>query len=242
MKKSVIILSVLAFIASGCGQATKKQSEVKNSKIDTELIDDLEQSQQGVSKEIKCRILSQREVEQLFTDEMKKKFEIQYPIWRVYAFRDNLCEHRIVLTESSNIQINENLVDTLHHNIKAFFFQLENNTLTKEREISDFINTGEISIWFWTKFCSFSDIDGDGLVDPIIVYGSKPESDSEPYRVNILVYYKGKKYAQRHTDGDLDFMRSTKIDKDFYTLPKVIQENVTSITEKMLGNRNILSW
>ncbi|MDR1761308.1 MAG: hypothetical protein LBR55_02545 [Bacteroidales bacterium] len=242
MRKITIILSVLVFIASGCGQATKKQSEVTNSKVDTELIDDLEQSQQCVPKEIICRILSQSEVEQLFTDELKKTFDIQYPIWRVYAFGDNLGEYRIVLTESVNIQIDGNLIDTLHHNIKGFFFRLENNTLTKEREIYDFINSGEISIWFWTKFCSFSDIDDDGLVDPIIVYGSKPKSDSESYRMNILVYFKGEKYAQRHTDGDLDFMRSTQIDKDFYTLPKVIQENVKSITEEMLENGNILSW
>jgi hypothetical protein len=188
------------------------------------------------------RILSQNEVEQLFTDRLKRTFDIQYPITRVYAYSDNLGEHRIVLTENLNIQTDKNSADTLHHNIKAFFFRLENNVLTKDGEMYDFVVAGEISIWFWTKYCNFSDVDDDGLIDPIIVYGSKPEIDSEPYRVKILVYYKGEKYAQRHTDGDLDFMRSTQIDRNFYTLPKAIQTKVKSITEDMIKNRHVLEW
>ena len=196
------------------------------------------------SDNIQYGILSQKEVEQLFTDELKKAFNIQYPIRRVYAYSDNSGEHRIALTESITIQTYNDLklVDTLHHNIKAFFFRLKDNALTKEREIYDFINADETSIWFWTKYCSFSDIDGDGLVEPIIVYGSSPESDSEPYRVKILIYYKGEKYALRHTDGDLDFMRSTQIDKNFYNLPKVIQGFVKKITDTMIENRHILEW
>jgi hypothetical protein len=181
--------------------------------------------------DIKDRILSKNEVKQLLTDEIKKTFGIQYPIWRVYAYRDNSGEHRIVLTESAKSR-----------NIKAFFFRLENDVLIKEKEMSDSIQPGEISIQFWTRYCSFSDIDGDGLVEPMIVYGPNLEGASEPYRVNILVYYKGEKYAQRHTDGDLDPMRSTQIDEKFYALPQAIQEHVKNTTNEMIKNKHVVSW
>ena len=252
MKKTAIVLSVILFLISSCGN---KQTKTANNKFVDEVVALSTKQQRNIEKydrvedmnvqnDVKYRILSRNEVEQLLTDELKKTFYIQYPIWRVYAYSDNLGEHRIALTESINLQTDNNSIDTLHHNIKAFFFRLENNILTKEREMYDFVRADEdeVSIWFWTKYCDFSDIDGDGLVEPIIVYGTKPYSAATPYRVNILVYYKGEKYAQRHTDGVLDFMRSTQIDEAFYTLPKKIQERVKNITETMIENRHVLEW
>jgi hypothetical protein len=241
MKKTVIILNAILFLANSCGNG---QTKTINNELIGEVVIPVEQRQnaeghdkiEGVAQnDVKDRILSENEVEQLFTDELKRTFDIQYPIFRVYAYSDNLGEYRIVLTENANIQTNNNL------NIKAFFFRLEKNTLKKEREVYDSVNSNETSIWFWTKYCSFSDIDHDGLVEPIIVYGSKPE-DGAPYRVNILIYYKGEKYAQRHKDGDLDFMRSTQIDKAFYALPKTIQERVKTITDVMIENGHVLEW
>ena len=235
MQKIVILLGILTLFLGGCGNRQAKTTN--NELVGEEVI--------SAQNDVMYRILSQNEVEQLFTDGIKKTFGIQYPIWRVFAYNDNLGEHRIVLTENVSVQPNNNAYannDTVRLNIKAFFFRLENNTLTKEREMYDFAKDGEASIWFWTKYCDFSDIDGDGLVDPIIVYGTKSPDDSSPYRVNILVYYKGEKYAQRHTDGDLDFFRSTQIDETFHTLPKVIQERVKNITEEMIKNRHVLEW
>jgi hypothetical protein len=84
----------------------------------------------------------------------------------------------------------------------------------------------EQSISFWTKYIEFTDFDGDGLIEPIIVYGSKSDSDLASGRIKFIIYYKGKKVAIPHQDSDLDEGRSTQIDKEFYTLPPKLKESV----------------
>ncbi len=179
-------------------------------------------------------ILSKAETTQLFSESVKKKFNIQYPIRRVYAYNDNSGEYRVAISESFNgIYEGEkynNLYpgDTLHRQIKAFLFRLSGDTLVKVRETYDYTDHNEVSIWFWTKYCEFSDIDGDGLVEPIIIYGTEGDWP-DSFRVKILTWYKNKKYAIRHHNCILDDCRITEIDESFYNLPESIQEHVKNI-------------
>lgn len=178
------------------------------------------------------RILSVDEMAELFSDSVKVKYDIKYPIRRVYAYDDQSGKYLMVLTESIN-SIENN--DTIHHRIKAFHFKEENNCLTKVRDINDAVEEGEPSIWFWTRYCRFIDVDNDGIVEPIIVYGASYE-ELESFRVKILIYYKNKKYAIRHHNCDLDDCRFTQIDREFYSLPEAVKKQTRNIIKMIEEN------
>lgn len=181
-----------------------------------------------VLAQTKTEILSQKATREIFTDSIKKKFNIGYPIRRVYECNDSSGQFYLVLAESNDSIVSGK--DTMHKNIKAINFLRVNNVLVKNWEMNDFIlgqtkeNEGEKSIWFWTKYFLLSDLDGDSIIDQIIVYGSLGAYDNDNGRIKILIYYKGQKSAIRHQNGALDFERNTKVDKSFYELPLKIRE------------------
>lgn len=46
----------------------------------------------------------------------------------------------------------------------------------------------EASIWFWTNYSGFADLDKDGLIDPILIYGTSGMNNTDDGRVKILTY------------------------------------------------------
>src|SRR4051812_40254723 len=93
-------------------------------------------------------ILTFKQVNQLFTDIVKVKLNINFPIFRVYKYIDKTGENYCLLTESRNEITADN--DTLHHHIKAINVRVVNNTFFKTWEIIDNIdknNNEENSIW-----------------------------------------------------------------------------------------------
>jgi len=149
-----------------------------------------------------------------------------------------------VLTES-NDSITANH-DTLNSSIKAFSFQSEQTGLVKNWEINDFTKKQandrgfESSIWFWTKYSEFTDLDNDSLMDPILVYGTSGTNGYDDGRIKILVYNKGQKIAIRNQNGILDFERNTQVDKTFYSLPMEFQDRVKEIMETMVENNHAI--
>ncbi|SMC53156.1 M949_RS01915 family surface polysaccharide biosynthesis protein [Pedobacter africanus] len=198
----------------------------------------------GQNRVLSSEILSHQETRKVFTDLVNKQFDINYPIRRVYRYLDRSGQFFIVLTESNDLKNGRK--DTLHHHIKAHNFHMEKNGLLKKWEIVDAITkqpgTDEMenSIWFWTKYTDFKDIDNDGLIDPVIIYGTSGMNHIDDGRIKILIYYKGKKFAVRHQNGTLDFERNTRVDKAFYTLPVKIQEHVKLIMKKMIDEGNAI--
>lgn len=194
----------------------------------------------GQTKVLSSEILSQQDTRKVFTDQVNKQLAINYPIRRVYSCTDRSGKFFIVLTESNDLKAGRK--DTLHHHIKAHNFQMDKSGLLKNWEIYDTItkqpgsNEMENSIWFWTKYTDVKDIDNDGLIDPVIIYGTSGMNHTDDGRIKILIYHKGKKYAIRHQNGTLDFERNTKVDKAFYTLPVKIQEQVKLIMKKMMDD------
>ncbi len=173
-------------------------------------------------------ILSENQVTSIFNDSIKKAFKIDFPIFRVYKYVDRSGQYLCVLTETidSTFINDEHQNDTLHHSIRAVALKVDAGRYSKVWELSDFVlrqNPKEHSIWFWTRFFSFEDFDNDGIVEPVIVYGSRTGDDLDGPRVKIMVYYGGQKVAIRHKDSDLDAGRSTVFDKSYSSLPKKIQ-------------------
>lgn len=198
------------------------------------------------------RELSTNEIDSILTPTVRQNLGINYPIWKAYHCKDASGQFLIVLTESRDGGTEG--VETLNTAIKAYKLLLNSNGMSKEWEMKDFLATKELrsargekrqekekNIWFWTKFCLFADVDKDGLIEPVIIYGTWGSMNYfDDGRVKILVYYKGKKHAIRHQNGVLDFERNTTVDASFYTLPKPILEKVQEIMEDIAKNNNAI--
>src|SRR4051812_1305073 len=164
-------------------------------------------------------ILSAKETAAIFTDSIKAKNGIKSPIRRTYSYSDKTGKYYLALAESIDFIDKD---DTLHHTIKGICLLETPEGLVKKWELNDHKRAddgeyeGERSIWFWTKFCEVKDLDGDGIVEPLIVYGSAGLNGIDDGRIKILLYYKGQKTAIRHQNSVLDDGRITDIDAAFY--------------------------
>ena len=182
-------------------------------------------------------MLPKADADKIFTTDLKSKLHIGFPLVRTYSYTDKSGKYYMVLTEKYDGNKN---ADTIHKAIKAYNFKATGATLEKQWEINDAAentsndNDGETSIWFWTKFCSFRDIDKDGLVDPIIVYGTPGSNSTDDGRVKILLHHKGNKIVIRHKNGVLDDERHTQVDAAFYSLPVIIQNEVTKLMKEIV--------
>lgn len=184
------------------------------------------------------RILTNKEVDSVFSEKTKKELDIQYPIFRVYEYNDKSGRHFLVLTENDYKDGDQPKNDT----IQGFNVTEANGELKTEWTLFDFTlkqgndNSEEHLIWFWTKYVSLNDLDNDGLVDPIVIYGTSGINGTDDGRIKILTYYKGAKRAIRHQNGVLDFQRNTQVDSMFYELPLTVQEHVKTLIKKMMDN------
>jgi hypothetical protein len=189
-------------------------------------------------------VLTKAETESFFNSTFKKKNLINFRIFRAYTYTDKSGSYYVALTESADTINTEK--DTVNYTIKAFNFKVDKSIALKKWEINDFRTPNvkgvekEGSIWFWTKYCEFNDLDEDGLVDPIIVYGTFGVSGYEDGRAKILIYYKGQKVALRHQNSVVDLGRKTQIDATFYALPAKIQDHIKLLMGKMVTNKHAI--
>ncbi|MBL7912354.1 MAG: hypothetical protein JNJ41_14935 [Bacteroidia bacterium] len=184
---------------------------------------------------VNTEILSRKAVLKLFTDTSNKQFNFTYPIKKVYKSASRYQTLYFVLTESNDSIVTN---DTFNSKIKAFIFEEQKNKLSFVWSINDFIikrESGllENSIWFWTKYCEFTDIDGDRLIDPIFIYGASGNYDIEDARIKFVIYHKKQKVVIQHQNSPVDYGRNTKVDAVFYTLPLKIQNRVQLIMKQM---------
>ncbi|WP_108124647.1 M949_RS01915 family surface polysaccharide biosynthesis protein [Saccharospirillum mangrovi] len=187
--------------------------------------------------------MSSREIEETEIEELLVENEINLlaPIFRTYEFIDKEGRHLLILMENE-IRDQENRYDEIYANC----YLEDNGNLELEWKLRDFKNPNddpynhkpEFSIWFWTRYLTLEDLDGDNLVDPIIVYGSSGLNDYGDGRIKILMYNKKIKRAIRHQNGELDGERNTQIDKEFYDLPLPIREEVYQIMLQIEGNNH----
>lgn len=190
------------------------------------------------------KILSKAETDAFFNADFKKKNLISFPIFRAYTYKDKSGTYYIALTESAD-SVNK-LKDTVNNKIKAITFKTDKGISLKKWEVNDFKTPDlkgiekETSIWFWTKYCQFNDVDGDGLVEPILVYGTFGPNGYDDGRAKIILFYKGQKVAIRHQNGVLDNERKTQVDLTFYALPAKIQDHVKQIMATMVEKNHAI--
>lgn len=179
-----------------------------------------------------AQILADKEVNSIFTDAVKKKLKIPFPVFRVYGYTNKGVQFYTLLTESRD-SIGKKK-DTISFKIKAITVKKSANELTPVWETADAVNRpkGEQAIWFWSRYSSIEDVTGDGIADPIIAYGTAGANHFEDGRVVIVTYYNGQKIFIRHQNGTLDPERKLQVDRSFYNLPAALQ---AAVKQKMTG-------
>lgn len=170
-------------------------------------------------------LLTDKQVQTLFPQETLKEIGVTFPIRKVYAFQDKLGKQYLIISENNS---NPDKATS----IKAF------NVLLKEETppqilwtITDAIDDTEKAMWFYTRYISLTDLNNDGYIDPIILYGTESQY-GEPYeenRLKFIIYYLGKKTAIRHQNSSLDDGRHTQIDRSYYKLPSEVKKKIRSI-------------
>jgi hypothetical protein len=187
------------------------------------------------------RLLEKDTVVRLFTDSVKKSLKIKYPIHCVYTYKSKNKLHYMVIAERAYaVEKNTSRFDSIQmiDVVRDKNFKLNISLIDYKVTDTDYTVQPEFSIWFWTKYFSLSDLDGDGIVDPIIVYGTTGSEGKSDGRIKIVIFYKNKKHFITHQNSGQDYDRKTYVQKAFYSLPKKIQLKVTSIMEKIMEDNN----
>ena len=186
--------------------------------------------------------LPEMEIKKHFAAEVLQQIGAEFPIFKVYPFEDKSGKQYLILTEKvikGNIQDEK----SSKKSIKAFNVSFEEDKTVKIRwTITDYINENESSIWFWTRYLRLKDLDNDGFVDPIVVYGTKSiyGEHFEEGRVKIIIYHLGQKIVIRHQNSEMDDARHTQVDKSFYALPLSIKKKVYDIIDLLEDNGHSL--
>ena len=186
----------------------------------------------GFSQKTESSILNKEEIKQRELENLS-----DFPIYKAYEFQDKGGVFELVLCENQT-----NKKDTLNTKIQAICGMNDHGGFLEKWRINDLLEDyipKETNIWFWTKYCSTKDIDGDGYIEPVIVYGTRTEND-EIRRVKIITVYKNKKYVIRAVECDLDICRSFEKDKNWNLMPQKVKTYINSLVEKLRKDQGLL--
>ena len=162
-----------------------------------------------------------------------------FPIYKAFEYSDKGGVYDLIFTENKK-SISKK--DTLNTKIQTICVMNDHGGFIEKWRINDLLEDTipkETTIWFWTKYCSTKDLDGDGYIDPVIVYGTRTEYD-EIRRVKIIIVYENKKYVIRAVESDLDYGRSFKKDPIWNSLPQKIKTYVDQLVAKIRKEQGLL--
>lgn len=162
-----------------------------------------------------------------------------FPIYKAFEYSDKGGVYELLLCENQRTISQK---DTLNTKIQAICTMNDHGGFLEKWRINDLLEITEpkeTNIWFWTKYCSTKDLDGDGYIEPILVYGTRNEND-EIKRLKIITIYKNKKYVIRAVECDLDYCRSFKKDANWNLLPQKIKISVDKLVEKIRIDQGLL--
>jgi hypothetical protein len=166
-----------------------------------------------------------------------KTAKVTLPVFAHFCYRDNSGDYVVYLTESGDRRYDG---ETLSSKIGAHLFKINAGpTLAAKGTVSDSALEGMAGVEWWTKLTELNDIDGDGLVDPILVYrfyeSENGEMHDDPYegRVKIIAFHRDAKAAIRAITGHLDGQRSITASGPFFKLPPVLQTHLMRKMKRM---------
>lgn len=163
--------------------------------------------------------------------------KVTLPVFAHFCYRDDSGDHVVYLTESGDRRYDGK---TLSSKIGAHLFTIHAGpTLTAKGTVSDSAPIEMAGVQWWTKLTELNDIDGDGLVDPILVYRfyasdeGKIVDDAFEGRLKIIAFHRDTKAAIRAITGDLDLQRSTTASAPYFKLPPALQMHLVRKMSRM---------
>ena len=161
---------------------------------------------------IESHQLSETEIDTIFSAEVKSKYDIDFEVYRGYRYDDQAGSHFILMTENNipkgSDRFRKGHLKVYNDSIKTYFFECKEEQLKLKRTLTDFIINREFlpeySIAHWTKFFELDDYDGNGSIDPILVYGTYGMNGASDGRIKIIILQNNQKIAIRHQNGVLD--------------------------------------
>ncbi|WP_298547572.1 M949_RS01915 family surface polysaccharide biosynthesis protein [uncultured Aquimarina sp.] len=227
MNRFLLFIVLITFFS--CGKQTKESKEDSKTQIENTEVLPIQKHATIPMDTTLVRKLSKKEMNAVFPNRRQIQLGISNPLYQVYNYKDKSGEYYLLLTDHKNV-INEEK-DTLYDNIYGLNLRVEKNQFKKRSTIKGEMDPEwETSIGFWNQYSQLSDLDGDGEVDPIIVYGTSTHSLYEDNKVKIIAYYKKSRVTIKHQNSEIPDGRITKINKKLYSFPKQIQE---AVIEKM---------
>lgn len=188
----------------------------------------------GFSQKTESYRLTKEEIKQ------RELYQISdFPIYKAFECSDKAGVYELLLCENRKTISKK---DTLNSKIQAICTMNDHGGFLEKWRINDLLENTEpkeTTIWFWTKYCSTKDLDGDGYIDPVIVYGTRNEND-EIRRVKIITVYKNKKYAIRAVECVFDECRSFKKDKEWNMLPQKIKTYLDNLVAKLRKEQDLI--
>lgn len=163
--------------------------------------------------------------------EALKKTGFELPVFKRYCYTDKSGSHALLLGEKQDLPFAEEQLSSV---IRASLYRVEgDNTLTQEWSIRDFAGKDEAGVNFRSGLIELADIDGDGLVDPVLVYrfytpDGADHIDDDDYvgRIKIVTFHKGGKATIHAITGHLDGERKTTANSNYFALPRALQQHL----------------
>lgn len=163
--------------------------------------------------------------------------KVVVPVLAHFCYRDRSGDYVVYLSGSGDRRYGS---ETLSGKIAAYLFKIDAGpTLTAKGTVGDSAPEGIAGVQWWTKLIELSDIDGDGLVDPILVYRFYASDNGEMLNdafeggLKIIAFHRDAKAAIRAITGDLDGQRSTTASAPYFKLPPVLQTHLVRKMKRM---------
>jgi hypothetical protein len=156
----------------------------------------------------------------------------ELPVFKRYCYTDKSGSYALVLGEKQDLAFAE---EKLSSAIQATLYRIDggNNALAGQWSIRDFAARDEAGVNFRSRLIELADLDGDGLVDPVLVYRffnplDAEHIDNDDYvgRLKIVTFHKGSKATIHAITGHLDGERSTVGNSNYFALPKAVRQHL----------------
>jgi hypothetical protein len=163
--------------------------------------------------------------------EALKTAGFELPVFKRYCYADKSGSYALLLGKKQDKPFPQ---EQLSSAIQAVLYKVErDNALTRQWSMRDFGGPDDGGVNFRSKLVELTDIDGDGLTDPILVYrfflladGNSISTDDFSGRIKIVTFHQGKKATIHAITGNLDGDRSTTANANYFALPKPVREHL----------------
>jgi hypothetical protein len=166
-----------------------------------------------------------------------KRAKVALPVVAHFCYRDDGGDYVVYLTGSGDRRYDGAILSS---KIGAHWFKINAGpTLVARGTVSDWASIDMAGVQWWTELTELKDVDGDGLVDPILVYRfyasneGKMVNDTYEGQLKIIAFHRDTKAAIRASTGDLDLHRSTTASAPYFKLPPVLQTHLVRKMRRM---------